>query len=122
MTVDEVRSCINAGGVIECENVFQRGEAVQFLIDIGYEIHPVAKDWLERNPDNPQFLHPGLDDGKPKLTCWRWTEGKQTIPFRDIEDLIAKNDSLFDERSDAEFAEDFALLIEPQGCEYVEDM
>lgn len=111
MTVDEVRSCINAGGVIECENVLQRGEEVQFLIDIGYEIHPVAKDWLERNPDNPQFLYPGLDDWKHKLTCWRWTEGKQTIPFMDIEDLIAQNDSLIDERSTEEFSEAFMALI-----------
>lgn len=111
MTVDEVRSCINAGGVIECENVLQRGEAVQFLIDIGYEIHPIAKDWLEKNPGDPQFLCPGLDDMEPKLTCWRWTEGKQTIPFRGIEDLIAQSDSLIDERSAEEFSEAFMVLI-----------
>ena len=111
MTVDEIRSCINAGGVIECENVLQRGEAVQFLVDIGYEIHPVAKDWLERNPDNPQFLHPGLDDENPKLTCWCWIEDKQTIPFRDIENFIAPNDSPIDERSIEEFSEAFMVLI-----------
>lgn len=116
MTIDDVKRCINAGGVVWCENVIQRGDAIQFLVDIGYEIHPSAKDWLKRNPDSPEFLHPGLDSSSvAKINCWRRAEGKPKIPFENIKDLIDKTNLPIDERSDAEFAEDFALLIEPQG-------
>ena len=43
MTIAEVKFCINGDGVIECGDVCQRMEAVQFLVDIGYELHPAAK-------------------------------------------------------------------------------
>lgn len=112
MTTDEVRRCIDTRGLIECGNVRQRGEAIQFLLDIGYELHPGARRWLEKNPDNAEFLHPGLDDSKPdRITCWRWIDDKQTIPFEDIEVLIAQNDTPIDERSSAEFSEAFAALM-----------
>lgn len=112
MTLDEVKRCINEGGVVECKNVLQRGEAVQFLIDIGYKIHPNTKRRLEENPENPEFLYPGLDEEKLKITCWCWIRDKQIrIPFEDIEELIAKSDLPIDERDEREFLEAFAVLM-----------
>lgn len=49
MTFDEVRRHIDEGGVIRCENVYQREEAVKFLVDIGFELLPAAARWLEKN-------------------------------------------------------------------------
>ena len=69
MTVDEVKRCINKGGVIRCKNVCQREEAVQFLIDIGYELLPEAERWLERGHNDATFLHPGLDSNYPGRCC-----------------------------------------------------
>lgn len=111
MTIEDVRLCIDDGGVIECKDVCQRMEAVQFLVDIGYELHPAAKKWLDENPNNADFLYPGLDDGNSKVTCYRGNYDKETILFRDIEMLIAQNDTPIDERSSEEFLEAFATLI-----------
>lgn len=48
MTIEEVKFCINGDGLIECRDVCQRMEAVQFLVDIGYELHPAAKSgWMK---------------------------------------------------------------------------
>ena len=99
MTIEEVKFCINGDGVIECRDVFQRMATVQFLVDIGYELHPAAKKWLDENPNNTDFMYPGLDTGNHKVTCYRGNHGKQTILFRDIEVLIAQNDTPIDERS-----------------------
>ena len=110
MTFDEVRRHIDEGGVIRCENVYQREEAVKFLVDIGYELHPAAKKWLDENPNNTDFMYPGLDTGNHKVTCYRGNHGKQTILFRDIEVLIAQNDTPIDERSSEEFLAAFAEL------------
>lgn len=111
MTIEEVRRCIDGGGVIRCKDVYQRMEAVQFLVDIGYELHPAAKNWLDRNPNNAEFMYPGLGDGSSKVTCYRWNDGKQTILFEDIEALIAQIDTPIDERSSEEFSEAFMALM-----------
>lgn len=111
MTVDEVKRRIDEGGVVKCKGVYQREEAIQFLLDIGYQLLPVAKRWLEKNRNDATFLHPGLDDGEPKITCWRTASDKQHISFSDIEPLIAQNDISIDGRSDEEFAEAFAELM-----------
>ena len=92
MTFDEVRRHIDEGGVIRCENVYQREEAVKFLVDIGFELLPAAARWLEKNRTDASFLHPGLDDDEPKITCWRTASDKQEISFGDIEALIAQTD------------------------------
>ena len=111
MTIEEVKFCINGDGLIECRDVCQRMEAVQFLVDIGYELHPAAKKWLDENPNNTDFMYPGLDIGNHKVTCYRGNHGKQTILFRDIEVLIAQNDTPIDERSSEEFLDAFAELM-----------
>lgn len=111
MTIEEVQFCINGDGLIECRDVCQRMEAVQFLVDIGYELHPAAKKWLDENPNNTYFMYPGLDIGNHKVTCYRGNHGKKTIPFRDIEVLIAQNDIPIDERSSEEFLDAFAELM-----------
>lgn len=82
MTIEEVRLCIDNGGVIECRDVCQRAEAVQFLVDIGYELHPAAKKWLDENPDNADFLYPGLDDGTLKLPAIAETTTKKQFCSR----------------------------------------
>ncbi len=111
MTIEEVKFCINGDGLIECRDVCQRMEAVQFLVDIGYELHPAAKKWLDENPNNTDFMYPGLDIGNHKVTRYRGNHGKKTIPFRDIEVLIAQNDIPIDERSSEEFLDAFAELM-----------
>ena len=89
----------------------QREEAIQFLIDIVYELLPAAERWLEINHNDATFLHPGLEDGEPKITCYRTASGKQKILFSGIEALIAQNDTSIDERSDDEFEKDFKMLL-----------
>lgn len=111
MTIQDVKLCIDNGGLIRCKDVCQRADAVQFLVDIGYKLHPAAKKWLDENPDNTNFMYPGLDDGNSKVTCYREPSGRETIPFRDIEVLIAQNDTPIDERSNEEFSEAFMALM-----------
>lgn len=60
MTFDEVRRHIDEGGVIRCENVYQREEAVKFLVDIGFELLPAAARWLEKNRTDASFCIQGL--------------------------------------------------------------
>lgn len=111
MTVDEVKRCIEEGSVVRCENVYQREEAIQFLVDIGFELLPAAERWLQKHHTDATFLHPGLDDGEPKITCWRTASGKQEISFGEVEALIAQNDTSIDERSNEEFQSAFAELM-----------
>lgn len=111
MTVEEVKRHIDEGGVIKCENVYQREEAVQFLVDIGYELLPAAERWLEKHRTDASFLYPGLDDCKPKITCWAVSSNKQKISFGEIETLIVQNDTSIDERSNEEFLNAFVELM-----------
>lgn len=112
MTIDEVRRLVDQGAVVWCSNTRERGEAVRFLVDIGYELHPSAERWLEANPDNSQYLHPGLSEtDDTKLTCFNGYCKKEPIEFLSIAKLIEQNDSPIDSRSDEEFLKAFTELM-----------
>ena len=111
MTVDEVRRCIDEGGVIACRDVCRREEALQFLLDIGYEIHPATTSWIESNPGSTDFMHPGLSAGETRLTLWSTTANKEIIAFSAISELIVQCDLPIDSRSSEEFSDAFAELM-----------
>ena len=112
MTIDEVKRIINEGGVIACNDLCQRDEALQFLMDIGYEIHPDTKIWIESNPGRMDFMYPGLDrNGDIQLTLWSITADKTLVSFSAIKELIIQNDVPIDERSSKEFLDAFIALI-----------
>lgn len=114
MTIEELRTRIDKNvsennGLIRCENVYQRTEVIQFLLEIGYELHPAAASWLKDNPEDAQYLHPGPSSNH-KLTCWSNLNPKTVISFEEIAELMAQIDSPLDERSSEEFSEAFAEL------------
>lgn len=111
MTVDEVRQHIDNGAMIVCDDLYQRDEAVQFLIDIGYEIGDATKEWIDSNPGDKRYMNPGLSERRNKITIFAASVRKPIIAFSDIEELITQNDTQIDERSNAEFLDAFAELM-----------
>jgi len=116
MTIEEVKRLIDTGveneggAVIECKNICQRTEAIQFLLDIGYELGSATEDWLRNHPNDTTFLHPGLNSSR-KVTCWKFPKSMPIIRFEEIIELIVQNDSSIDERSDREFLDALSVLM-----------
>ena len=61
------------------------------------------------------YMHPGINPGRRYVTCYRYFERakidmRHAVSYGDIQDLI-ENPAPLDDRSDVEFAKDFASLL-----------
>lgn len=115
MTVQELIDILKSGAVIECSNVFQRKNVLEFFDNLDFVIGPNTRTLMnideERGRDT-DYMHPGLNTDRKCIACYASTRGKTSVNYKDIADIV-ENPYIpkIDERSDAEFAEDFALLM-----------
>lgn len=118
MTLDQFRDMALEGLVVECRTVQERRDTLELFETAGIEISGPSMEHLlvaaEEDCDT-DYMHPGIDPDRRYVTCYRYFERakidvRYAVSYKDIQDLI-ESPPLLDERSDAEFAEDFALLL-----------
>jgi len=116
MTLSEFQEVASEGVVVECLNAEQRRSVLELFEGYGYAIGSASRGHLrvERNPDTT-FMHPGFRPSKGYVSCFRTVNGAKafvahTIQYEDVRNII-EHPPMLDERSDAEFASDFAALM-----------
>ena len=118
MTLDQFRDMASEGLVVECLTVQERRNTLELFEEAGFKISNTSKEHLliaaEEDYDT-EYLHPGINPSRRYVTCYRYFERAksdigQAISYGDIQDLV-ENSSPLDDRSDAEFASDFASLL-----------
>lgn len=118
MTLDQFRDMASEGLVVECQTVQERRNVLELFDEAGIKISDTTQRHLwvtaERDSDTT-YMHPGTDPGERNVTCYRDFERAKrdiewAIPYSDVQDLI-ENPTPLDDRSDAEFASDFASLL-----------
>lgn len=122
MTIVEFERLAHEGLVVQCQTPQQRREILELFDNCGFVIGANSKKHLLPNGDRDvRFMHPGTNSMGAYITCYRNFElAKEdvvhAISYEDICNLIGSPPKI-DERSDAEFAEDFSLLMrsKPNG-------
>ena len=119
MTLNQFRDMASEGLVVECLTVQERRNTLELFEEAGVKIRSTSKKHLlvtaEEDYDTT-YMHPGIEPGKRQyVTCFRNFERAkrdigQAVSYSDIQDLI-ENPSPLGNRSDAEFANDFASLF-----------
>ena len=118
MTLDQFRDMASEGLVVECLTVQERRNTLELFEEAGFKISNTSKEHLliaaEEDYDT-EYMHPGINPGRRYVTCYRYFERAksdigQAVSYGDIQDLV-ENSSPLDDRSDAEFASDFASLL-----------
>lgn len=125
MTLDQFRDMALEGLIVECHTVQERRDTLELFEVAGLEISgPTMEHLLVAAEDDYDtgYMHPGISRGRRYVTCYKYFERAKidvmhAVSYNDIQDLI-ESPSMLDERSDAEFAEDFASLIDPQGSKH----
>lgn len=118
MTLDQFRDMASEGLVVECSTVQERRNTLELFEEAGITISDTSRDHLlvvAEDDYDTAYMHPGIRPGGRYVTCFRNFERAkieigQAISYSDVQDLI-ENPTLLDDRSDAEFASDFASLL-----------
>lgn len=116
MTSNEFRDMANKGIVIECLTTQQRREVLELFEENGFAIGPATKTYMCPEGDsNTAYMHPAFKPDESFVCCYRnfiyiSERMANAIRYEDVRNLI-ENSPPLDERSDAEFASDFASLL-----------
>lgn len=118
MTLDQFRDMASEGLVVECLTVQERRNTLELFEEAGFKISNTSKEHLliaAEEDYETEYMHPGINPGRRYVTCYRYFERAksdigQAVSYGDIQDLV-ENPSPLDDRSDAEFASDFASLL-----------
>ena len=116
MTLAKFRDIADRGVIVECLNVAQRKNVLELFEECGYHIGFASQDYLRPGGDrDATFIHPAFRPSKGRVTCFRSVSGSMefianAIKYDDVKDII-ENPPPLDDRSDAEFASDFASLL-----------
>lgn len=115
MTINDFMSLIDLGVRVKCERLQQRNDVLQFLVEIGYEISKDTRDYLENNPNEAWYMHPGKNPNSGNMTIWRGPHDehdRDPIPYETVEKLISQHDMIpLDERDEEEFSVAFSELM-----------
>lgn len=116
MTLAEFQDIADRGVVVECLNAVQRKNVLELFEECGYCIGPASREYLcpDRGGDTV-FMHPAFRPTKSRVSCFRSVSGamgfvSNAIKYNDVKDII-ENPLPLDNRSDAEFANEFASLL-----------
>ena len=116
MTLAEFRDIADRGVIVECFDAAQRKNVLELFEDCGYRIGFTSRSHLDSDADTDAvFLHPAFRPSKGCITCFRSVPGAMefianAIKYDDVKDII-ENPPPLDDRSDTEFANDFASLL-----------
>lgn len=116
MTLAEFRDIADRGVIVECSNTAQRRSVLELFEEYGFYIGLTTREYLRPDKDrDTTFMHPAFRPSKGRVTCFRSVAGAKefianAIKYDDIKDII-ENPPPLDDRSDAEFASDFASLL-----------
>lgn len=80
MTFDEVRRHIDEGGVIRCENVYQREEAVKFLVDVIME----KKSRMILDAKTIKDVRELSEPPEPRYTGNGWVVSENSVPEEEM--------------------------------------
>lgn len=118
MTLAQFRDMASEGLVVECLTVQERRNTLELFEEVGIRISNTSREHLlvaaEEDYDTT-YMHPGINPGRRYATCYRYfgrakIDMRHAVSYGDIQDLI-ENPTPLDDRSDAEFASDFASLL-----------
>ena len=118
MTLDQFRDMASEGLVVECLTVQERRNTLELFEEVVIRISNTSREHLlvaaEEDYDTT-YMHPGIDPGRRYVACYRYFERakidmRHAVSYDDIQDLI-ENPAPLDDRSDVEFAKDFASLL-----------
>lgn len=118
MTFDQFRDMVLEGLVVECDTVQERRNVLELFKELGYGIGSASMEHLlvEAEDDyDTEYMHPGFDPSNQYASCYRNFERAKrdmmhAISYDNIRELI-ENPTPLDDRSDTEFANDFASLL-----------
>lgn len=116
MTSNEFRDMANEGIVIECLTAQQRREVLELFEENGFPIGSATKAYMRPEGDrNTVYMHPALKPDESCVCCYREfgrasEDVANAVRYEDVRCLI-ENTSPLDDRSDTEFANDFASLL-----------
>lgn len=119
MTLDQFRDMAFEGLVVECLTTQERRDVLELFEKAGVQVSGPSRNHLlvEAEEDyDTTYMHPGVEPDDGYVSCFRSFERakrdmKHAISYGNIQDLIEDSSSPLDNRSDAEFASDFASLI-----------
>ncbi len=120
MNTSKFRDFLLHEGYVECRLPEQRNQLAEFIQDwLGFQIGGGALDYMTRYPDDLEYMFVGLYNitRDPTVTFFVRAK-KEKISFDEISSLILLVDSSLDDRTDAEYAKDFASLIAPHSGGY----
>lgn len=118
MTLDQFRDMASEGLVVECLTVQERRNTLELFEEAGIRISDTSRDHLlvaAEDDHDTIYMHPGVRPDGQQVTCFRdfvraKREVGRAIYYRNIRNLI-ENPPPLDNRSDTEFASDFASLL-----------
>jgi len=117
MTVDEFRELASEGVVVECSNLKQRREVIELFKECGYALNPATQSYLtpEGSHFSTVYMHPGFRPSRDCVSCFKTIVGAKdfvahAIQYEDVRNII-EHPPMLDERSDTEFAREFAALM-----------
>lgn len=109
-----IEMVVQGGYRIKCETVEQRRAVLEFFDERGVPISTTTKSHLripaERDTDR-EYMFPGYNDTFHNISLWR-VLNDHTVEYEQIENIIEGPPEILDDRSDAEFAKDFSLLLQ----------
>lgn len=115
MTPERLVEMVVQGGYrIKCDTVEQRRAVLEFFDEQGIRIGPATRNHLKipvENDVDTEYMYPGYNEDAGHLSLWRVTNNS-TIEYERIEDIVEGPSEPLDNRNDAEFAKDFALLLQ----------
>lgn len=116
MTLSEFKDMANEGIVIECSTTQQRREVLELFEENGFPVGSATRTYMRPEGDrNTAYMHPAFKPGRFIVCCYREFDRAaedvaNAIRYKDVQALI-ENPLPLDDRSDTEFASDFASLL-----------
>lgn len=122
MELEQFRDMALESIVVRCDTVQERRNVLELFEGLGFEIGSASMEHLfveAEEDDDTEYMHPGFSPKNRYVSCYRYFERakddvEHAISYEDIQNLIESPPPL-DERSDAEFEEDFAALLCGEG-------
>jgi len=113
MTCEELIEEVVDGACIKCNTKMQRRTVLEFFEDHNFKISSIAREFLEIPVENDaDFLHMrvGFNKLSSRITVYRILY-KCEINYDKVKEILEAPPKPLDDRSDSEFASDFASLM-----------
>lgn len=116
MTFDQFCSMAREGVAVQCRTAKERKEVLELFDECGFRIGSATMSYMRPDGErNITYMHPVYQPKEDIVCCYKHFEIARCnvshgIRYEDVRNLI-ENPPKIDERSDAEFANDFVSLM-----------